>query len=201
MVGETLVLNADGMPVSVLPVSSLIWQDAIKSIWVGAVKVLENYEDWQVHSPSITMPVPSVVITNRYINPAHGVQFNADNIKLRDRYKCAYCQKSFHENDLTLDHVTPKTFGGRSTWENLVSACSPCNNNRGCDFRIQPTIKPYKPNYYQMVALRREFPLEVPHESWVQYLDWPEDNIVVKTRRRRSKARNGTDNVVLLKAA
>ena len=189
MVGETLVLNMDGMPVSVLPVSSLIWQDAIKAIWIDSVRVLSNYEDWVVHSPSVTMPVPSVVMTTRYIRPSMGVQFNADNIKLRDRYRCAYCQKQFHENDLTLDHVTPKTFGGRSTWDNLISACGPCNNKRGCDFRIQPKIKPYRPTYYEMVARRREYPLEVPHESWVEHLMWPEDNIIVRPRKR-GKARN-----------
>ena len=155
MVAETLVLNMDYMPVSVLPVSSLIWQDAIKSIWLGSVRVIAEYEDWNVHSPTIRMAVPSVVVTNRYIHAAHGVQFNPDNIKLRDRYRCAYCQKQFHENELTLDHVTPKTFGGRSTWENLISACSPCNNRRGCDFRIQPIMKPHRPTYYEMVEKRR----------------------------------------------
>jgi 5-methylcytosine-specific restriction endonuclease McrA len=200
MVGDTLVLNADAMPVSVLPVSSLVWQDAIKSIWLGSVRVLADYEDWVVHSPTISMPVPSVVMTTRYIRPSMGVQFNPDNIKLRDRYRCAYCQKKFHENDLTLDHVTPKTFGGRSTWDNLISACSPCNNRRGCDFRIQPVIKPYRPTYYEMVSRRREFPLEVPHESWVEHLCWPEDNIVVKPHRR-GKARNGSMTLAQLSAA
>lgn len=199
-VGDTLVLNADGLPVSILPVSSLIWQDAVKAIWLNSVRVLSQYEDWEVHSPSVTMIVPSVVMTTRYIKPMSGVQFNADNIKLRDRYRCAYCQKQFHEDDLTLDHVTPKTFGGRSSWDNLISACSPCNNKRGCDFRIQPIIKPYKPNYYEMVEKRREFPLEVPHESWVEYLMWPEDNIKVKPKRR-GKAKNGTVSFEQLAAA
>lgn len=188
MVAETLVLNMDYMPVSVLPVSSLIWQDAIKSIWLGSVRVIAEYEDWNVHSPTIRMAVPSVVVTNRYIHAAHGVQFNPDNIKLRDRYRCAYCQKQFHENELTLDHVTPKTFGGRSTWENLISACSPCNNRRGCDFRIQPIMKPHRPTYYEMVEKRRQFPLEIPHESWVDYLAWPEDNLIIKPSiRKKSK--------------
>lgn len=184
MVGDTLVLNADALPVSVLPVSSLIWQDAVKAIWINSVNVLANYEDWSVHSPSVEMFVPAVVMTNRYIRTDIGVQFSADNVKLRDRYRCQYCNERFHEDDLTLDHVTPKTFGGRSTWDNLVAACGPCNNRRGCDFRIKPMIKPYRPSYYEMVARRREFPLEVPHESWVEFLQWPEDNIVVKPRKR-----------------
>jgi 5-methylcytosine-specific restriction endonuclease McrA len=197
---DTLVLNADMMPVSVLPVSALIWQDAVKAIWLNSVRVLANYENWEVHSPSVTMPVPSVVMTTRYIKPSHGVQFSADNIKLRDRYRCAYCQKQFHESELNLDHVTPKKFGGRSTWENLVSSCYPCNSRKGADFRIKPLVKPYKPNYYEMVEKRREFPLIVPHESWVEFLMWPEGNITVKPKGRR-KSKDGTITFEQLAAA
>lgn len=188
---DTLVLNADMMPVSVLPVSSLIWQDAVKAIWLKSVRVLSVYEDWEVHSPSVTMTVPSVVMTTRYIKPAHGVQFNADNIKLRDRYRCAYCQKQFHEDALNLDHVTPKKFGGRSSWDNLVSSCYPCNSKKGADFRIKPVIKPHKPTYWEMVEKRKEFPLIVPDASWLEYLAWPEDKITVRPRRR-GKSKNGS---------
>lgn len=191
MVGDTLVLNADMMPVSVLPVSSLIWEDAVKAIWLKSVRVLSNYEDWEVHSPSVSMMVPSVVMTTRYIKPAHGVQFNADNIKLRDQYRCAYCQKQFAPNELNLDHVTPRKHGGRSTWENLVSSCYPCNSKKGADFRIKPMIAPRKPSYYEMVEKRKAFPLIVPHESWVEYLMWPEENITVKPKRR-GKSKGGS---------
>jgi 5-methylcytosine-specific restriction endonuclease McrA len=200
MVGDTLVLNADGLPVSVLPVSSLIWQDAVKAIWLQSVNVLATYEDWVVHSPSMEMQVPAVVMTTRYIRPSLGVQLSPDNIKLRDRYRCAYCQGQFHEDDLNLDHVTPKTFGGRSTWENLTSACYDCNSRKGCDFRIQPKIKPHRPSYYEMVARRREFPLAVPHHSWVEHLMWPEENILIKPKRR-GKSKNGSVTFEQLAAA
>lgn len=200
MSGDTLVLNADGLPVSVLPVSSMIWQDAIKSIWLNTVKVLANYEDWVVHSPSVEIQVPSVVMTTRYIRAARAVRFTAENIFLRDRYRCAYCGEQFPEAELTLDHVKPRTFGGRSSWDNLTSACSPCNNKRGCDFRIQPTILPYRPTYYEMVERRREFPVEVPHESWVEYLCWPDGNVIVKPQKR-GKAKNASINFDALKAA
>lgn len=185
MSGDTLILNADGMPVSVLPVSSLLWQDAIKSVWLGSVRVLERYDDWVVHSPRIEMHVPSVVMTEKYVRTTRAVRFTVSNIFLRDEYRCQYCSKIFPESQLTLDHVKPRSFGGRSSWENLTTACSPCNNRRGNDYRINPMIKPYKPSYYEMVDRRRKFPLEVPHESWVQYLMWPEDNIKVKPCRPR----------------
>ena len=187
MSGDTLILNADGLPVSVLPVSTLLWQDAIKSIWLQSVKPLAYYDDWIVHSPRIEMRVPSVVITEKYIKTTRAVRFTVSNIFLRDEYRCQYCAKHFPEGELTVDHVKPRSFGGRSSWENLATACSPCNNRRGNDYRIQPLTKPHKPNYYEMVDRRRKFPLEVPHESWVEFLMWPEDNIVVKKHLRRKK--------------
>jgi len=199
-VGDVLVLNADMMPVSLMPVSSLIWQDAVKAVWLNSVRVLSYYEDWVVHSPSIAMQVPAVVMTTRYIKASRAIRFTADNVFLRDRYRCAYCHQQFHENVLTLDHVQPRAYGGKSSWENLVSACSPCNNRRGCDFRVKPMFKPYRPNYYEMVERCREFPLEVPHESWVEFLMWPEKNISVKIKRR-GKSKNASVTYDQLAAA
>ena len=198
--GDALCLNADGLPISILPLSSLIWQDAIKSTYINSVRVLASYEDWVVHSPSMQMQVPSVVMISHYIKPGRGVRFAAENIFLRDRYHCQYCGGKFTEHELTLDHVQPVTFGGRSTWENLTSACSPCNNKRGCDFRIKPKIPPYRPTIYEMVERRREFPIEVPHHSWVEYLMWPEDKITV-VPKRRGKSKSASFSLDQLQAA
>ena len=186
-INEVLVLNADAMPVNLLPVTTLTWQDAIKAIWINSVRPVAYYEDWVVHSPSLEMRVPSVVMTQRYIHVGKSVGFNDNNIFLRDRYRCQYCGKQFHYNDLTWDHVIPKKYGGKSTWENIATSCSPCNSNRGANQKIQPFVKPYRPSYYELIDKLREFPIQVPHESWLEFLMWPEDNISVKIPKRQPK--------------
>lgn len=185
MTGDTLVLNADMMPVSILPLSSMMWQDAVKAIWINSVAVIDYYDDWVVHSPSMEMKVPAVVMTRQYISLGRGVGFSPENVFLRDRYRCQYCGDRFAESKLTMDHVHPRTFGGRTTWDNITTSCSPCNNRRGHNVKIQPMEMPYRPSYYEMVERRREFPIEVPHEKWAEYLQWG-DNVVVKNRRRKA---------------
>lgn len=200
MSGDTLVLNADFMPVSVLPISTMIWQDAVKAMWLDHVQVIEHYDDWIVRSPSVSMPVPSIVMTKRYIKVGVGVRLSSENVKLRDGYRCQYCGERFVEDELTMDHVHPRSKGGRDAWDNLVAACRPCNHGRGADVRIRPMIKPYKPTYYEMVDRRREFPVVVPCQKWITYLDWPEDNVVVK-KRKRSLNRSATFHFEQLAAA
>ena len=85
-----------------------------------------------------------------------------------------------------MDHVHPVTFGGRTVWENISTACSPCNNKRGHNVKIQPMTAPYRPSYFEMVERRREFPIEVPHAKWAEYLQWG-DNVVVKNRRKKAQ--------------
>jgi 5-methylcytosine-specific restriction endonuclease McrA len=184
MMGDTLVLNTDGQPVSVTPLSVMTWQDAIKSIWIGSVKVVEEYDDWVVRSPSMTMRVPSVVMTKYYIDVKKSVGYKKENIFLRDHYQCQYCHKKFPEHLLTIDHVHPQSKGGASVWENVATSCSPCNNKRGNNGSIMPLNKPYRPSYYKLVELRKQYPIVVPHQSWVDYLDWDESKIKVIARKK-----------------
>lgn len=58
-------------------------------------------------------------------------ELSRKNIYLRDNYTCQYCGESFHPSELTWDHVVPKSKGGRDVWENLVTACQPCNQKKG----------------------------------------------------------------------
>lgn len=184
MTGDTLVLNVDMMPVSILPLSSMFWQDAVKAMWIDSVAVVDYYDDWVVHSPSMEMRVPAVVMTRQYISMGRGVPFSPENVFLRDGYRCQYCGNVFPESKLTLDHVHPRTFGGRTTWENISSSCSPCNNKRGHNVKIRPMTAPYRPTYYEMVDRRRQFPIVVPHEKWAEYLQWG-DNVIIKDRKKK----------------
>jgi 5-methylcytosine-specific restriction endonuclease McrA len=179
MQNSTLILNADSAPLSLLPLTTIPWYNAIKAMCLGTVSVVEEYEDWEVHSPSMTIRVPSVLMTKRYLSSKRKISFSKDHIHLRDHYTCQYCYKVFPSSLLTMDHVVPHSHGGRKTWENIVSACGPCNHNKGDDHRIVPKRMPRKPSYYELVNIRKEFPLSIPCDTWANYLDWPEDKLYI----------------------
>jgi len=178
---DTLILNSDGMPIRFFT-PAINWRDAIKMVYLDEVSVLDVYDDWEVHSPSTTIKVPAVVMVREYVTVKNTVKFSRDMIFLRDRYICQYCGERFMPDHLTLDHVMPRCFGGRTSWDNLSSACEKCNGERGHNIKIQPMKKPWVPSLWEMVKLRKEFPLYIPHESWGSYLDWPKENLVMREK-------------------
>jgi 5-methylcytosine-specific restriction endonuclease McrA len=121
-----LVLNADFRPLSDFPLSLWSWQDAIKAVFMDRVSVLSEY-DTEVHSPSVTMRLPSVIALKDYIPSARRPAFTRFNVFLRDAFHCQYCVDRRPTPDLTFDHVIPRSRGGRTTWENVVTACGFCN--------------------------------------------------------------------------
>jgi 5-methylcytosine-specific restriction endonuclease McrA len=182
---DTLVLNRDMMPIKMLPVSTVTWENAVKAVYAETAQVVHEYEDWEVHSPSVTLHVPSVIMVRDYVRFSKQIPWNDDLLMLRDRFKCQYCSKKFPAQLLTQDHVVPRKFGGKTSWENIVSACGPCNHKRGHNIKIQPKIKPYKPSYYELVSKAKELPLVIPDESWVPYLDWPEENLIIRGKEKK----------------
>jgi len=173
--GDVLILNSDGNPLSIIPLSVVSWQEAVKLLYQDKVTVVELYEDWVVHSQMLAMAVPAIIMCKKYHEAATRIRFTKQNLYWRDCGKCQYCNKHFPPKDLTLDHVVPRSFGGKKSWENLVMACPKCNHGRGDDISIQPIKKPRKPTYYQLVAERKKFPINISHESWKLFLNWPED--------------------------
>ncbi len=180
MFNSTLILNADGTPTSLVPISSASWQDSVTFLWTDHAEVLHYYDDWFVHSPTITLQVPAVCIlkrqvatTRRVLRTEHGGP-PSRLVFLRDASTCQYCGKTFPINKLTLDHVIPRKHGGKTRWDNITTACEPCNSSRGHDVRIQPMTKPFRPTYHHLVKMRRRFPLTIPHPSWSYYLGWSE---------------------------
>lgn len=183
---DTLVLNRDMQPVSLLPVSTSSWENAIKAIYTGAATIVHEYEDWEVHSPSTTFKVPSVVMIREYVNFSKEIPWNPEYLYLRDRYRCQYCRKGFPSHKLTQDHVTPRKYGGKTTWDNIVSACAPCNHSRGHNQKIRPMVEPYKPTYWELIEkAKQEITLVVQDESWLPYLGWPEDKILIKGKQKK----------------
>ncbi len=167
-----LVLNADFRPLSYYPLSLWSWQDAIKAIFLDRVNVISHY-DRVVHSPSFEMRLPSVICLKTYIKPARNPAFTRFNVFLRDRFACQYC--GGHE-DLTFDHVIPRSRGGLTTWDNIVAACSACNFAKGGkmprDCNMWPAQKPFEPTVHDLHRNGRLFPPNYLHESWMDYLYW-----------------------------
>ena len=92
---------------------------------------------------------------------------------LRDQFECQYCGDP---RDLTFDHIIPRSKGGRTTWENIVTACSPCNLTKGGRMpnqaKMHPRIRPHQPSVIELRENGRRFPPNYLHESWTDYLYW-----------------------------
>ena len=122
-----LVLNADFRPLSYYPLSLWSWQDAIKAVFLERVNIVAEY-DRAVRSPSVEMKLPSVVSLKTFVKPSTQPAFTRFNVFLRDKFSCQYCGA---REDLTFDHLLPRSRGGHTTWINVVAACSPCNLTKG----------------------------------------------------------------------
>ena len=167
-----LVLNADFRPLSYYPLSLWSWQDAIKAVFLERVNIVSEYET-EVHSPSFAFRLPSVVSLKNYVCPAKYPAFTRFNVFLRDQFQCQYCGI---DDDLTFDHLIPRSRGGMTTWDNVVAACSPCNLKKGGKLPkaagMFPAQKPVRPSVYQLHRNGRRFPPNHLHESWQDYLYW-----------------------------
>jgi len=168
---DTLLLNADGLPVSYMPLSTLIWEDAIKYMVLDKADVLMWHDDWIVHSATWETPVPSVMMLREYMKPKVTVRFSRANIYLRDNATCAYCLQPVERKVATLDHVLPVSKGGKTTWENCVTACAPCNSHKSDITKgWKPKFKPYKPDFYELVNKRKKEAFNLRYEEWLQFI-------------------------------
>jgi 5-methylcytosine-specific restriction endonuclease McrA len=167
-----LVLNADFRPLSYYPLSLWPWQDVIKAVFLERVDVVSTY-DQMVHSPSFEMKLPSVIALKHFVPQDRPPAFTRFNLFLRDAFACQYCRAG---DDLTFDHVVPRSRGGRTTWENIVTACARCNLIKGgrtpAEAHMHPFHKPRRPTAFELQDRGRRFPPHHLHESWLDYLYW-----------------------------
>lgn len=161
---RVLVLNQDYSPMAVCTV-----QRAFLLIYLEKAELLNSVKDHFLRTVSRNYPMPSVIRINHYITvPYKGVVMTRQNIFKRDNYECQYCGVN---RDLTLDHVMPRSRGGRSNWKNLVTACKRCNTRKG-DFTPQEAEMklmnvPYKPSYLVFIRESSGF----VQEEWRPYLE------------------------------
>jgi 5-methylcytosine-specific restriction endonuclease McrA len=181
--GHVLVLNRFFQAVQVTSVRralTLLYKGQVRA--VGADYVTYDFSNWQdipvqpadfyIATPRRNILVPHVVQLLRFDKvPRQEVKFSRGNIYLRDHNRCQYCGRKFLSSELSLDHIVPISRGGKSTWENVVCACLPCNVKKGnrlpheCGMML--TREPLRPRWHPLHRLQgRHFP-----EVWKNFLD------------------------------
>lgn len=170
MMEQTLVLNVTYEPLKVVD-----WQRAVVLWCQGKVEIVETH-DREIRSVTFTFRMPSIVRLLRLVRVrrANVVPFTRANIYLRDDYTCQYCGLKLASEDLTFDHVVPQAQGGRRAWDNIATACVPCNRRKaartpadaGMRLRRAPRKPAPSPVFRVTLGLR-----QTP-ESWRNYLYW-----------------------------
>jgi 5-methylcytosine-specific restriction endonuclease McrA len=182
----TLVLNRRWTPIRTTPV-----QDAIGLVAKGTAVIIEpesfeihdlvswndvsrarlRFGDLAIRSPRLVLVPPEVILLKTYEGQGgRAVVFSRKNLFKRDRYTCQYCGIQPGPEELTVDHVVPRSRGGMSSWENCVLACVECNKLKADRSPVQAGLKlrrsPRKPTWKALVQV----PARDRRESWDKFL-------------------------------
>jgi 5-methylcytosine-specific restriction endonuclease McrA len=129
--------------------------------------------DESVHTPSRVIRLPQVILLTYFDRlPCKELKLTRNNIFERDKNTCQYCGGRFPREGLNLDHVIPRDQGGRTTWENIVCSCIPCNSRKAnClphEAGMRLIRKPVRPKWRPVISIL----LEQHHrERWKDFID------------------------------
>lgn len=162
----TLLLNASFEPIRVIS-----WQRAITLFFLGKVEVVEEY-DREVRSVSVTIKMPAVVRLLQYVQLGRRrPPLSRINVLARDEFHCQYCNHFLSRRDATLDHVIPRSQGGTTSWENVVTACHECNRKKGGRTPKQAGMHlvklPLQPEWLPILSMK--FHTSLP-QAWLIFL-------------------------------
>lgn len=148
------------------PLNICSWKRAIVLIMKGKAEQIEN----NGKLINNTIPVPSVIrLTNYVMVPYRQIPLSRKNVLHRDNYVCQYCGKS--SSILTVDHIIPKSRGGRHYWDNVVAACLRCNNKKGNKTPKEANMKliknPQIPSNKLRFEIAKYYNLQ---QEWKKYL-------------------------------
>jgi 5-methylcytosine-specific restriction endonuclease McrA len=154
MSSAVLFLDAEWRPLRIEP-----WQRAIADLFNGKIEVVEHSRDRMIQGVTRQYPMPSVVrVLKRFKRDKIRIKFSRVNIYARDGFVCQYCGLRFVTEDLSFDHVTPRSRGGRTCWENIVTACIGCNKEKGDktpeEAKMKLLSKPKKPGFLPQVMVK-----------------------------------------------
>jgi len=184
---DCLVLNKGWIPIHIVS-----WQKAISLIYQEKCKALDKdylsyaYDDWKafsianaknyhiLHNINYPLALPEIIVSISFDRlPDRQVKYSRQNIFARDKFRCMYCGKQFQRKELTLDHVYPKSKGGRTTWSNTVSSCYSCNQKKANltleEAHMRLKFKPKKPKWFSPldgVNVKTH-----PCKSWKHFMD------------------------------
>lgn len=132
----------------------------------------EGTTSW-IKTVSFEIEVPKIIRLLFYDKyPQANIKFNRRNIFARDENKCQYCGRRFPTSELSLDHIVPKAYHGKTTWTNIVCACTECNKTKGGrtpeEARMKLIRKPAKPKHSPILSLKLR---SDRYRSWKQFLD------------------------------
>ena len=158
---SVLLLNQNFVPLTFCTA-----RRAIVMVWAGKAEIVETTGRY-IHSVSRSFHIPSIIRLISFVKVPFrwNIQISKQNILRRDRGVCQYCGKN--EGHMTVDHVIPRSHGGGETWDNLVCACSACNNKKSNrtphEAGMELIKKPKKPNIGSFLFSHK---IPVKHDWW-----------------------------------
>ena len=163
---SVLLLNTSFEPLRIIS-----WQRAVCLFFLGKVEIIEEY-DHDIHSVPLVIKAPAVVRLLEFVSIGRkSPPLNRANILARDLFECQYCGCNLNSKEATLDHVIPRSHGGKTCWENIVCSCSICNRKKGgrTPREARMTLKrtPSKPGWLPVLSIK--FRGNVPL-SWHAFL-------------------------------
>jgi 5-methylcytosine-specific restriction endonuclease McrA len=182
---KILVLNKAWQPVALADV-----ERAFGLLVTGAAKAVDkqfqtfDFESWSalsaevgddvVHTVRAALKVPRVLVLQVFDRmPRNTVRFSRNNIYVRDGFTCQYCGEKHSRSKLNLDHVVPKSLGGRTNWTNIVCSCVSCNLQKGGRTPEQAGMtlarQPKRPDWASMMPKKKG--TTVPYEEWLPFID------------------------------
>ncbi len=161
---RVLLLNQTYEPLNIVSI-----RRAIKLLVLLKAELVYFDENHLIKSSNISIPRPVVIRLKRYIHLKYREPpLTKKNILLRDNYTCQYC--GTRKPPLTIDHIIPKSRGGKDTWDNLVTACVKCNAKKGDRTPEEAGMKllsrPRKPTYFELIIMRSR----IDDERWKEFL-------------------------------
>jgi 5-methylcytosine-specific restriction endonuclease McrA len=178
---QVLILNKGYMPVAVTDV-----ERAFGLLYTGAARALDHefrtfdYASWSALSADVgddvmrtsrlALKVPRVLVLQLFDKlPRSIVRFSRNNVYVRDGFTCQYCGHVMARSKLNLDHVIPRSQGGRTSWDNVVCSCVACNTKKGGRTPAQAGMKLLSQPRRPSASSSR--PKRVPYKEWLPFLD------------------------------
>jgi 5-methylcytosine-specific restriction endonuclease McrA len=189
MSADVLVLNRNFCAVHIAN-----WQRALSLVYLDHARVVDeeyrtyNFDDWRelsrmihthpagfVTTPTFRIAIPEVIVLQRYDKmPVGEVKFTRRNIYEHYGFRCCYCGHRYTTHELNLEHVLPKSRGGKTDWTNIVTSCVPCNLKKADrlpeEARMKLLIKPSRPKWKGSASLVLKAPFKM-RASWQRFVD------------------------------